>query len=322
MEGGGLLSQLYTSPRCFTSPPPTAAIEMKDLTEAQQTGSDIELEEVTDHGIIGKKESFKQGLNSLKPPLSVRPTSSTGSPGLAGKLSRPSSSIGSPAYSKRSHKNAHVNTGVDALPVVGLDTRSVHLSMILFIQIMTGVLCYASWFRHQETELGKRSVNAYIAIIVIGLIVYFGVVYGLLLKTLSAHTSLLSRRDIRHMRYTAVVLQWLCHDLPIFVVEFDAFLSLGLVDFFQALSLIATSACVIFPPWYIYLRLTTDYLAVVFGPLRKEGGPPENQQLIPRPVTALGSVYPASRNIDELSRLPESPFISTMTTPQDPQVIT
>eukprot|EP01060_Flectonema_neradi_P027138 TRINITY_DN36776_c0_g1_i1.p1 TRINITY_DN36776_c0_g1~~TRINITY_DN36776_c0_g1_i1.p1 ORF type:complete len:339 (+),score=15.82 TRINITY_DN36776_c0_g1_i1:52-1017(+) len=321
MSRGGLLSQLFTSPRCFTSEPPTAAdVLKKDINGLAPTPNEIELEEVrTDDDAIGKKESFKQSLSSLRP-LSSR-LAPSGSPGLMGKMS----SIGSPTLSGQPSriglKNAHVNTGVDPLPIPELDTRSVHLSMALFIQIITGVLCYASWFRHQESELGTRSVNAYVAIIAIGLIVYFGVVYGLLIKTLSAATSSLSRREVRHMRYTAVVLQWVCHDLPIFVVEFDAFLSLGLVDFFQALSLITTSACVIFPPWYIYLRVTTDYLAVIYGPLRKDI-PAESQHLIPRagalPLGAPQTVRP----VDELSRLPESPYITNMTTPQEPQIIT
>eukprot|EP01063_Lacrimia_lanifica_P023066 TRINITY_DN30560_c0_g1_i1.p1 TRINITY_DN30560_c0_g1~~TRINITY_DN30560_c0_g1_i1.p1 ORF type:complete len:304 (+),score=112.48 TRINITY_DN30560_c0_g1_i1:56-913(+) len=158
-----------------------------------------------------------------------------------------------------------VDIGVNTDPLPSPSLKSMYIGVWMLLNLLTGLLCYTDWFRHQATpELGakggklpKPMVNAFIAFWVLGAIVYFGVCLPVLFSTLNRDSYPM---EVRNKRYYAIFLLWVLHDFPMFVIEFDAFVTLGLVNGFQTASFIFTLVSGVIPPWYIYLRLVTDKL--------------------------------------------------------------
>ncbi|KAJ9461718.1 hypothetical protein DIPPA_19453 [Diplonema papillatum] len=261
---------------------------------------------------MSPRQRFKEYLTRLKPLTPAASSAQAASVPKATSSSRASpfgltlasaktfhQTHGSASTARRSNPYAPpVNMGVNTDPVTSLNYKSFLLWLFMLLQLLTSIFCYVQWFRHQRDDL-SAAVNAYVAFMVLGLIIFFGIVTPVLLTTLSGDVA---KAEVRRKRFFSVFVLWLAHDLAIFIVEFVAFIEVGLVDFYQILSFCFSVVAGTIPPWYVYLRVTTDFLHATYA-VRAPSGlfmqPPEAHHLLlrqPSNPEGFGDIRTAEAN--------------------------
>eukprot|EP00754_Rhynchopus_humris_P038986 Rhum_TRINITY_DN21635_c0_g1::Rhum_TRINITY_DN21635_c0_g1_i1::g.174453::m.174453 len=192
-----------------------------------------------------------------------------GPPGRGGSLvsrgPRPPSVNPVQTHGNRAQRHGlPVDIGVNTDPMPPVPTGSLYLLLWQFLQLGTSFLCWVAWYKGKadDGELPRSGNNAFVGILVLGFIVFFGIVLPLLISTLNDR---LSRSMLESKRYLCIFVMWVCFDFPIFFVEAHAFIELGLTNALQGVSLVFGTFCTIVPPWYIYLRKTTDALQAWYG---------------------------------------------------------
>eukprot|EP01065_Artemidia_motanka_P020081 TRINITY_DN24054_c0_g1_i2.p1 TRINITY_DN24054_c0_g1~~TRINITY_DN24054_c0_g1_i2.p1 ORF type:complete len:665 (+),score=222.43 TRINITY_DN24054_c0_g1_i2:50-1996(+) len=195
------------------------------------------------------------------------------------------------------------DVGTSPDPMVG-HPGSVYLAGWYVLQSFTSILCYAVWMRHRKGDLGTGNVYTYASFLVLGCIVFFGVVATLLYLTLSPD---MSKSEVRQKRYFAIALLWVCQDLALFTIEFNAMLKLGVEDFFQGLSLVLSSFSGIFPPWWVWARVASDWLQDTYH--RDElPEPMQQQQMQPAQLPQDPTVSRAKTVVLRHPTVPEPEF--------------
>ena len=225
-----------------------------------------------------KRKDFKSYLSKLVAPgaHTEEPRPAQGLPSASGigaysatASSGPSRQTIKPRFKPmQTHSAEHirgppVDIGVNTEPMPSIPLGSLYLMLWQFMQLITGFLCYMLFYRDQESKgaLPRAGANAFVTFFVLGSVVYVGVVAPMLFSSLNDR---LSVKALRSKRYFTVFVMWVCFDMPCFIIEFHAFIEVGLIDPWQGISFFATVLWAVVPPWLIYLLKFTNYLHRTF----------------------------------------------------------